>query len=116
LQSDPTSASKKAAFATSRKKIQNRLRSMQDKWLSDKADEIQSFPDRLDSKRFFDSLKAIYGPPASGSAPLLSADGTTLLTDHAQILEHWTEHFNSVLNRPSTINEEAINRLSQVQP
>jgi hypothetical protein len=36
LQNDPTSASKKADFATSRKKVQNRLSSMKDKWLCDK--------------------------------------------------------------------------------
>jgi hypothetical protein len=79
LQNDPTSASKKADFATNHKKVQNRLSSMKDKWLSDKADEIQSFADRHDSKRFFDFLKAIYGPPTCSSAPLLSAERTTLL-------------------------------------
>jgi hypothetical protein len=67
-----------------------------------------------DSKRFFDFLKAIYGPPTCSSAPLLSAERTTLLTDRAQILECWAEYFDSVLNCPSTINKEAINRLPQV--
>jgi hypothetical protein len=60
----------KAAFATSSKKVQNRLRSMQNKWLSDKAEKIQTFDDRHDSKRFFDSAKAVYDPHTSGSAPL----------------------------------------------
>ena len=31
------------------------------------------------------------------------------------ILERWTEHFNSVLNRPSSIDEDVINRLSQIE-
>ena len=31
-----------------------------------------------------------------------------------KLLERWAEHFDTVLNRPSTINEEAINRLPQV--
>ena len=54
---------------------------MQDSWLSKKAEEIQSFADRKDLKKFHDALKTIYGPKSSGATPLLSADGSTLLTD-----------------------------------
>ena len=64
---------------------------------------------RKDMKKFFDALKTVYGPP------LLSADGTSLLTDKEAILKRWAEHFNGVLNRPSSINDEAINRLPQVE-
>ena len=46
---------------------------------------------------------------------MLSADGGTLLTDKDAILESWAEHFNSVLNTPSNININAINRLPQIQ-
>ena len=35
---------------------------MKDSWLSSKADEIQSFADRKDMKKFFDVLKIVYGP------------------------------------------------------
>ena len=51
---------------------------MQDSWLRQKADEIQSFADRKDMKKFFDALKTVYGPQSSGTTPLLSADGTTV--------------------------------------
>ena len=88
---------------------------MQDSWLSKTADEIQSFADRKDMKKFFDALKTIYGPQNSGTTPLLSADGTSLLTDKETILKRWAEHFDGVLNRPSSINDEAINRLPQVK-
>ena len=47
--------------------------------------------------------------------PLLSADGSTLLTDKDAILKRWTEHFNSVLSRPSSVNDNAINRLPQIE-
>ena len=53
---------------------------MQDSWLSSKADEVQSFADRKDMKKFFDALKTVYGPQSSRTTPLLSADGTSLLT------------------------------------
>ena len=92
-----------------------RLRDMQDSWLRKKADEIQSFADRKDMKKFFDALKTVYGPQSSGTTPLLSADGTSLLTDKEAILKRLAEHFDGVLNRPSSINDEAINRLPQVE-
>ena len=47
--------------------------------------------------------------------PLLSADGSTLLTDKDAILKRWAEHLNSVLNRPSSVNDNAINRLPQIE-
>ena len=88
---------------------------MQDSWLSKKADEIQSFADRKDMKKFFDAPKTIYGPQSSGNIPLLSEDGTSLLTDKEAILKRWGEHFDCVLNRPSSINDEVIDRLPQVE-
>ena len=66
-------------------------------------------------KKFFDALKTVYGPQSSGTTPLLSADGTSLLTDKEAILKRWTEHIDGVLNRPSSINDKAINRLPQVE-
>ena len=88
---------------------------MQDTWLSKKAEEIQSFADREDMKKCHDALKTIYGPQSSGAIPLLSADGSTLLTDKDAILERCAEPFNSVLNRPSSVNDNAINRLTQIE-
>ena len=114
LQNDPSNKRKKAAFTTIRSTVQSKLRQMQDSWYSRKADEIQAYADKHETKRFYDALKAVYGPRFSGSSPLLSADGGTLLTEKKLILERWAEHFDSVLNRPAQINDEAIARLPQV--
>ena len=84
---------------------------MQDSWLSKKADEIQSIADTKDMKKFFGALKTIYGPQSSGTTPLLSVDETSILTDKEAILKRWAEHFDGVLNRPSSITDEAINKL-----
>ena len=100
--SDTSLVSNKAAYSNICKTVQTRLRDMQDSWLSSKADEIQSFPDRKDMKKFFD---AVYGPQSRGTTPLLSADGTSLLTYKEAILKRWAEHFDSVLNRPSSVND-----------
>ena len=87
---------------------------MQDSCLSKKAEEIQSFADRKDMKKFYDALKTVYDPKSSGTTPLLSADGSTLLTDKDAVLERLAEYFNSVLNRPSSVSDNAINRLPQI--
>ena len=108
---DPLSAAKKAAFCNVKRSLQLELRRMQDKWLSEKADETQFYADRNDLKNFYSALKAVYGPISSVSSPLFSADGNILITDKEKVLERWAEHFSCVLNRPSTINEEAIARL-----
>ena len=59
---NPSSVSSKTAYSNISKTVQTRLRDMQDSWLSKIADEIQSFADRKDMKKFFDALKTIYGP------------------------------------------------------
>nr|VZI46166.1 unnamed protein product [Spirometra erinaceieuropaei] len=88
---------------------------MQDAWTACKAEEIQGYADRNEWKNFFSAIKAIYGPPTKGTAPLLSADGNTLLTEKTQILQRWAEYFRGVLNRPSVISDAAIERLPQVE-
>nr|VZI20648.1 unnamed protein product [Spirometra erinaceieuropaei] len=109
----PTDATK-AAFYRSRHQLQQRLREMQDAWTARKAEEIQGYADRNKWKNFFSAIKAVYGPPTKATAPLLSADGNTLLTEKTQILQQWAEHFRGVLNCPSVISDAAIARLPQV--
>ena len=104
-----SSVSKKAVYSNICEIVQIKLRNMQDSWLRKKIEEIQSFADREDMKKFHDALlKTIYDPKNS----LLSADGSPLLTDKEAILKRAVKHFNSVLNRPSSINEDAIDRLA----
>ena len=50
-------------------------------------------------------------PPHS----FLRAEGTSLLTGQETILKRWAEHFDGALNRPSSINDEAINKVPQVE-
>ena len=85
---------------------------MQDTWLNAKVDKIQGFSDWHDTKRCYDALKSVYRPQSSGSFPVI---GATLLTEKKQILERWAEHFDSVLNGPSTINDAAVECLPQAR-
>ncbi|BHF85186.1 hypothetical protein SprV_1002834900 [Sparganum proliferum] len=88
---------------------------MQDAWTARKAEEIQGYADRNEWKNFFSAIKAVYGPPTKGTAPLLSADGSILLTEKTQIMQRRAEHFPGVLNRTSAISDAAIDRLPQVE-
>uniref|UniRef100_A0A183TGT9 RGS domain-containing protein n=1 Tax=Schistocephalus solidus TaxID=70667 RepID=A0A183TGT9_SCHSO len=94
--------------------LQQWLRKMQDAWLIQKAEEIQGYADRNGMKNFVKAIKVIYGPCTKGTAPLLSSDGTTLLTEKSQILKRWAEHFRSVLTCSSVNSDAAIDRLPQV--
>nr|VZH92767.1 unnamed protein product [Spirometra erinaceieuropaei] len=76
---------------------------------------IQGYADRNECKNFFSAIKAVYGPPTKGTAPLHSADGSTLLTEMSQILQRWAEHFRGVLNRPSAIFDADNDHLPQVE-
>ncbi|BHF74981.1 hypothetical protein SprV_0501807400 [Sparganum proliferum] len=103
----------KAAFYRSHRLLQQRLPQMQDTWAARKAEEIQGYTNRNEWKNIF---FAVYNPPTKGTAPLLSADGSTLLTGKTQILRRLAEHFRGVLSRLSTTTADAaIARLPQVE-
>nr|XP_027238039.1 uncharacterized protein LOC113829139 [Penaeus vannamei] len=77
------------------------------------AAELQDYADAGNSKAFFDGLKAVYSPRQCGSNPVLSADGSQLHYTPSDILSRWREHFQGVLNRPSTVDNSAIGRLNK---
>ncbi|VDL89398.1 unnamed protein product [Schistocephalus solidus] len=64
---------------------------------------------------FITAIKTVYGNPVKGTAPLLSADKTNLINEKTKILNRWAEHFQSALNRPSTITDATIDRLPGVE-
>ena len=45
----------------------------------------------------------------------INFEDNELLTDKDAILKNRSEHFDSVLNRPSSVNDNAINRLPQIE-
>ena len=108
------SVSKKAAYSNICKAVQTKLRDMQDSWKRKKTEKIQSFADSKDMKKFHNALKTIYDPKSSGATTLFSADGSTLLTDRGYFGKVGRT-LNSLLNRPSSIKEDAIDILPQIE-
>ncbi|BHF59450.1 hypothetical protein SprV_0100240700 [Sparganum proliferum] len=71
----PPTDDNRAAFCRCRRLLQQRAREMQDAWTAHKPEEIQGYVNRNEWKNFFSAIKAVYGPPTKGTAPLFSADG-----------------------------------------
>ena len=111
---DPQCTTKKDALRSISRTVQLKPRERPDFWLSARADQIQGYADKNDMKDFYSSLKKVYGPTGAGSSPFLRADGTKFTSEKNKILERWDEHFDGVLNRPSSINGKVIEQLSQV--
>ncbi|BHF69281.1 hypothetical protein SprV_0301232400 [Sparganum proliferum] len=105
----------KVTFYRSYRRVEQRLRKMQEAWTVNKAKEIHGYADPNGWKKFFSAVKVVYSTTGKRTAPLLSADGTTLLTGKTQLLKQWGEHFRDVLNPPSTISDAAIARILQVE-
>ena len=110
--SDPTSLSKETKFLAIRSQVQAKVRQLKNKWWADKADELQNYADKHNSRAFFTGLKSVYGPSQQTSAPVKSRTGT-LLTEKSDILDRWTEHFDLLLNRPSSAHQSAIDEMEQ---
>ena len=87
---------------------------MKNTWWEQKAIDLQEAADTCNTKSLFEGLKAIYGPRANGSTPVLGADDTTLLTDKDERLARWAEHFNLLLNKRSDTLNEAIDDIPQL--
>ena len=64
-------------------------------------------------KKFYDAVKGVYGPSTRGTSPLLSTDGTKLISDRNEILNRWVEHFNELLNRASTVQQNSVDNIKQ---
>ena len=110
---DPTSQSKQDALRSCKGLLQKKLRKMKNDWFEDRVRETQKWADTNNTHKFYQSLRCIYGPSRLGTSPLLDQDGMRI-TDKGAILKRWAEHFESVLNRPSSINSESIDSLPQI--
>ncbi|XP_076028386.1 uncharacterized protein LOC143017482 [Oratosquilla oratoria] len=107
-QNDPSSTSKHDRFKHLQRQAQTTFRKMQDK-----AEEVKRYADIQNSKMFYSAIKEIYRPMKPCTAPLLTADGSTLLKDKRSINARWMEHFCNLLNRPSTAESHALDLVTQ---
>ena len=100
------------AYRTRKQEVQKSLRNMQNTWWKARAADMQDAADKRDYKTFYQSLKAIHGPKHKASPAIKSKDGV-LLTDPAQVLDRWSEHFNGVLNLDSEFDMSLLDEIPQ---
>uniref|UniRef100_A0A5F8H7Z0 Reverse transcriptase domain-containing protein n=1 Tax=Monodelphis domestica TaxID=13616 RepID=A0A5F8H7Z0_MONDO len=110
-QNNPNSAPKKDRFKSLQATAQHEIRKMQDLWWEKKAEEIQWFADTKNYKQFFSALKTVYGPLKPTITPLLSSDSDTLIKDKKGISNRWKEYFSQLLNRPSSVDQSALDQI-----
>ena len=83
---------------------------MKDTWWERKAAEIQSYADSNNAKLFYSNLKEVFGPPQRSAAPIRNLQGE-LLSQNEAINKRWAEHFEQLLNKPSTVDPTAIDEI-----
>ena len=87
---------------------------MQNDWWTGLAKRTQCYADMGDMCAFYVAMKAVYGPSHQIQAPLHTSDGSTLLTDKEAILQHWSEHFESLFSDRQTEQESSLAKIPQV--
>ena len=74
--------------------------------------ELQTYADQHATRSFYSGLRMVFGPSPHATVPIKSRDGT-LLSEKKDILNRWTEHFDMLLNRSSSIDQTAIDDIAQ---
>ena len=110
---DKNSQGKKDRYNKAKQLTQAKLREMKDNWWVERTNELQVAADTNNAKKFFSELKAVYGPSSRGSSPLYDLDGQTLIKEPALITDRWAQHFNLLLNRQSSVSDDAIEEVPQ---
>jgi len=87
---------------------------MKDSWWAGIASELEAAADKHDMRSFYHNLKKVFGgPKEAGTTLVLGKDGTTLLTKQSDIMNRWVEHFNAVLNQPSSFDASVLLEIPQ---
>lgn len=113
---NPLSSTARQRWQRARREVQRTLRTMQNRWWTEKAHEIQFFADKNDMQNFYNAVKSIYGPKSHCITPLRTADGLRVLKDQNSILERWAEHFSTLLNQESVVDYTILQELPKFPP
>lgn len=113
LLSMPDDHATKTAYRIACSNVQSRLREIQNKWWFDVAEKTYFYADIGNSKAFYETLRAIYGPTYQFQAPLRSSDGFRLLTDRVSILHYRTEYYFNHFGDRRSVQEASIDKIPQ---
>lgn len=91
--------------------VQRKLREMEDNWWLEKAEHMQLQADTNNSAGFFGSLREVYGPKAQMTNILLTADGSTTLSQPEAQIDRWREHFETLLNVEASTDDGILSQI-----
>ena len=100
-------------YRACKQQTQKSLRNMKNTWWKGRAAVLQEAADKRDYKTFYQELKAVHGPKHKASPSVKSKEGV-LLTEPAQVLDRWAEHFKGVLNQDSQFDASILQSIPQL--
>ena len=108
----PRSRAKEREYRTLKSQAQREIRQLQNDWWIAKANEIQGYADRNETRKFYEATRKVFGPIRSTATPIKAADGT-VLQEQAEILNRWKDHFETLLNSPATNSRDFADSITQ---
>ena len=89
-----------------RRQTARKIRRVRRKWSHGIVDNIDKCYEEKDTAGFYKDVKRLRGRGAGGARSMLrAADGRSLITDPAAVLDRWREYFRQLLNVPGPEGE-----------
>jgi len=82
----------------------------QNKWWQAKAAELQELANRNDMRGFYQSMRAVW---VNYSNQLFDKSSHTLLTQRDELMQRWTEHFQTLLNKTGNVDPYITRHIHQ---
>ena len=111
--SDPNNSWNKSVFLRSRALLTQRLRVIKNEWWSRQAEKMQGFADRRQSKEFYESIKAVFGPRVQSTTTMTDDKTGATCSQPSEVMQIWRNHFNGLLNRPCNVDWTTVNSVPQ---
>jgi hypothetical protein len=108
----PTAQSHKA-LKKSRANVQKAVRSCVNKYWTELCNEIQTAANKGNIKAMFDGIKKATGPHVKKAAPLRSTTGE-IISNKAQQMERWVEHYSELYSRDNRISQSALDEVEHL--
>jgi hypothetical protein len=102
----------KLKYLKLKRELQCRVRQLKNEWWQRQAEEIQTLHDKHDIKGMFQGIKKLCGPTMKSTQAVKDLEGNVLVEPEA-ILKRWTEHFYTLLNQFSEVDEKVLEHIPQ---
>lgn len=102
----------RARYSKLKRELQRLTRQLKNEWWKKQAEEIQTMHDKHDIRGMFQGIKKLCGPTIKSTRAVKDLEGKVLVEPEA-ILKRWTEHFYTLLNQFSEVDEKVLENIPQ---